>query len=70
MQKSDLSQYFVDYTDETGLLAVVSSKNTSNLTLEATFTGAMKLFVEIPDGVVAATLGTETTTESPDKPAL
>lgn len=70
MQKSNLSQYFVDYTDETGLLAVVSSKNTSNLTLEATFMGALKLFVEIPDGVVAATLGSEATTKSTDKPAL
>ena len=67
MQKSDLSQYFVDYTDETGLLAVVSSKNTSNLTLEATFTGAMKLFVEIPDGVVAATLNVGTTDTTNDQ---
>lgn len=67
MPKSDLSAYFVDYTDETGLLAVVSDKNTSNLTLEATFMGAFKLFVEIPDGVVAATLPSATSGTTNDQ---
>lgn len=56
MARSPLKGSFVDYTDETGLLAVVSDKTVSNLTLESVFTGALKLFTEIPDGVVEATI--------------
>lgn len=56
MQRSALNGYFVDYTDETGLLAVVSERQTSNLTLESTFLGALKLFTEIPNGVIEATI--------------
>lgn len=56
MARSPLKGSFVDYTDETGLLAVVSDKTVSNLTLESVFTGAFKLFTEIPDGVVEATI--------------
>ena len=56
MANSPLKGSFVDYTDETGLLAVVSDKTVSNLTLESVFTGAFKLFTEIPDGVVEATI--------------
>lgn len=56
MVNSPLKGSFVDYTDETGLLAVVSDKTVSNLTLESVFTGAFKLFTEIPDGVVEATI--------------
>jgi len=56
MANSPLKGSFVDYTDETGLLAVVSDRTVSNLTLESVFTGAFKLFPEIPDGVVEATL--------------
>ncbi|MFT8849023.1 MAG: Ig-like domain-containing protein [Leuconostoc pseudomesenteroides] len=56
MANSPLKGSFVDYTDETGLLAVVSDKTVSNLTLESVFTGAFKLFAEIPDGVIEATL--------------
>lgn len=58
MANSPLKGSFVDYTDETGLLAVVSDKTVSNLTLESVFTGAFKLFTEIPDGVVEATITT------------
>lgn len=56
MANSPLKGSFVDYTDETGLLAVVSDKTVSNLTLESVFTGAFKLFTEISDGVVEATI--------------
>lgn len=60
MSSSELSAYFVDYVDETGLLAVARDRNISNLTLESIFTGAMELFVEIPDGVVEGTIGEST----------
>lgn len=63
MSGSDLNQYFVDYTDETGLLAVVGDKNTTNATVQSTYMGAFKLFTEIPDGVVEATIGTPSTGE-------
>lgn len=64
LNNTDLSAYFVDYLDETGLLAVARDRNLSNMTLEAIFTGAMELFVEIPEGVVMATLK-PATTETP-----
>lgn len=56
MKRSPLNGYFVDYTDETGLMAVVSDRQTSNLTLESTFLGALKMFTEIPDGVIEASI--------------
>lgn len=53
---SDLGGMFADYTDETGLIASSRDRSISNLTYESVFFGALKLFAEIPAGVIEATI--------------
>ena len=53
---SDLGGMFADYTDETGLIASSRDRSISNLTYESVFFGALKLFAEIPKGVIEATI--------------
>jgi len=57
---SDLGGMFADYTDETGLIASGRDRALSNLTYESVFFGALKLFAEIPEGVIEATIETAT----------
>jgi hypothetical protein len=47
---------FADYTDETGLIASGRDRSLNNLTYESVFFGALKLFAEIPKGVIEATI--------------
>ena len=67
LARTDLSAYFVDTMDETGLLAAVQDKTVSNLTLETVFMGAFELFAEIPDGVIETTLNAGTTDTTNDQ---
>ena len=53
---SDLGGMFADYTDETGLIASSRDRSLNNLTYESVFFGALKLFAEIPKGVIEATI--------------
>ena len=53
---SDLGGMFADYTDETGLIASSRDRSLNNLTYESVFFGALKLFAEIPAGVIEATI--------------
>lgn len=53
---SDLGGMFADYADETGLIASGRDRSLSNLTYESVFFGALKLFAEIPAGVIEATI--------------
>ena len=55
---SDLGGMFADYTDETGLIASSRDRSLNNLTYESVFFGALKLFAEIPKGVIEATIKT------------
>ena len=55
---SDLGGMFADYTDETGLIASSRDRSLNNLTYESVFFGALKLFAEIPKGVIEATIRT------------
>lgn len=56
VNSSDLGGMFADYTDETGLIASGRDRSLSNLTYESVFFGALKLFAEIPAGVIEATI--------------
>lgn len=56
VNSSDLGGMFADYTDETGLIASSRDRSLNNLTYESVFFGALKLFAEIPKGVVEATI--------------
>lgn len=58
MTASDLGGLFVDYTDETGLIAVTRERTIQNLTYDSVFFGAHIMFAEIPEGVIEATIGT------------
>ena len=53
---SDLGGMFADYTDETGLIASSRDRSLNNLTYESVFFGALKLFAEVPKGVIEATI--------------
>ena len=56
VNSSDLGGMFADYTDETGLIASSRDRSLNNLTYESVFFGALKLFAEIPAGVIEATI--------------
>lgn len=56
VNSSDLGGMFADYTDETGLIASGRDRSLNNLTYESVFFGALKLFAEIPKGVIEATI--------------
>ena len=56
VNSSDLGGMFADYTDETGLIASSRDRSLNNLTYESVFFGALKLFAEIPKGVIEATI--------------
>ena len=56
VNSSDLGGMFADYTDETGLIASSRDRSLNNLTYESVFFGALKLFAEIPNGVIEATI--------------
>ena len=56
VNSSDLGGMFADYTDETGLIASSRDRSLNNLTYESVFFGALKLFAEIPTGVIEATI--------------
>nr|DAE05892.1 MAG TPA: Major head protein [Siphoviridae sp. ctSqu13] len=62
VNSSDLGGMFADYTDETGLIASGRDRSLSNLTYESVFFGALKLFAEIPAGVIEATIEAPATT--------
>ena len=56
VNSSDLGGMFADYTDETGLIASSRDRSLNNLTYESVFFGALKLFAEVPKGVIEATI--------------
>lgn len=56
MRNSDVGDYFVDFTDETGYIGVARDRKLINATHETLFLDANVLFAEIPDGVVKATI--------------
>ena len=56
VNSSDLGGMFADYTDETGLIASGRDRSLNNLAYESVFFGALKLFAEIPKGVIEATI--------------
>ena len=56
VNSSDIGGMFADYTDETGLIASSRDRSLNNLTYESVFFGALKLFAEIPAGVIEATI--------------
>lgn len=64
---SDLGGMFADYTDETGLIATGRDRSLGNLTYESVFFGALKLFAEIPTGVIEATIAAPEAAATPAK---
>ena len=62
---SDLGGMFADYTDETGLIASSRDRSLNNLTYESVFFGALKLFAEIPKGVIEATIQEPSSASAP-----
>lgn len=60
MRNSDVGDYFVDFTDETGYIGVARDRKLGNATHETLFLDANVLFAEIPAGVVKATIETPT----------
>ena len=62
---SDLGGMFADYTDETGLIASSRDRSLNNLTYESVFFGALKLFAEVPKGVIEATIQTPAAASEP-----
>ena len=62
---SDLGGMFADYTDETGLIASSRDRSLNNLTYESVFFGALKLFAEVPKGVIEATIQAPSSASEP-----
>ena len=65
VNSSDLGGMFADYTDETGLIASSRDRSLNNLTYESVFFGALKLFAEIPTGVIEATIQDQAAASEP-----
>ena len=65
VNSSDLGGMFADYTDETGLIASSRDRSLNNLTYESVFFGALKLFAEVPKGVIEATIQTPAAASEP-----
>ena len=65
VNSSDLGGMFADYTDETGLIASSRDRSLNNLTYESVFFGALKLFAEIPAGVIEATIQEPSSASAP-----
>ena len=65
VNSSDLGGMFADYTDETGLIASSRDRSLNNLTYESVFFGALKLFAEIPKGVIEATIQAPSSASEP-----
>ena len=65
VNSSDLGGMFADYTDETGLIASSRDRSLNNLTYESVFFGALKLFAEIPTGVIEATIEAPSSASAP-----
>lgn len=60
VRAGELGEAFDLTTDETGLIGITHSRETSNLTIESVIVNAMVLFAERLDGVVKVTIEADT----------